>query len=179
MERKRSNTLYGIGGNSTLPNNEEQELHRYTIDNIKRDLHLINRVRNRALISDLASGLVNLIARRKGSRMSLPTDATEKYNNTFLQLNDKLHMAQRDYEGAIARKKIFTPPKQSNTATTAQNAATNKALPKATLLQPISSFNVKGKDAGISINNSMKVVEKWRRDKMILPKWYSNKKIKR
>ncbi len=180
MEKRKNNILFGTGDNSMLPYDDEYDGHKEHVDNIKKDLYMLNRARNRALVSDFASGLVNLIARRKGSRVVLPTDSTEKYNKVLLQLNDKLHMAQRDYDGEIARKKVFTQqPKQTAVATPNQNSATNNSLPKVTLLKPISSFSIRHANSKNSINNSMKVVEQWRKEKMILPDWYSNKSNKK
>lgn len=175
MEKRKNNIPYGIGDNAASLYDDESAAYKQHVENIKRDLHLVNRVRNRALISDLASGLVNLLARRKGSRVVLPTDATEKYNNALLQLNDKLHMAQRDYSGAIARKKVFAPSAASSAINPQPSSATQASVPKVSLLQPITSFAIRGNDAGNSIDRSRKIVERWRREKMLFPKWYSTK----
>lgn len=85
-------------------------------------------MRNVALISDIAAAVLNAVARKRGSRLSLPMDSTSKVNpyfikakNNFLGKKDAyecLLKEHADYDGQILHnilpKSIYDAPNKKD-----------------------------------------------------------------
>ena len=153
-------------GEYTLPEYKKAAVERMLDRVLKaREEHkAVERMHNSALIGDFASGLLNVIARRKGSRFSLPVDASAKSAPYFLQSSERLREAERDYKGLLAKEILFSSKgnkdKSSNSNVTYIPTVT-KSTSKFNLPKPDSSWN--------------KILEKWRREKMLTPQWYTKK----
>lgn len=161
--------LDGIGNTlRTLPEYKKSALMRQYERVLKaRDEHRkTSNLHNSALLADIASGLLNIIARRKGSRTSLPVGTAANTAPYFMESRENLRAAERDYKGLLAKEILFAPQNIANASgevreptyvppVTTQNGGFN--LPK-----PSGSWN--------------KVLEKWRREKMITPRWYQKTK---
>lgn len=62
------------------------------------DYKRYNRMRNVALISDIAAAVLNTVARKRGSRLSLPMDSTSKVNSYFIKAKNNFLEKKDAYE---------------------------------------------------------------------------------
>lgn len=161
--------LDGIGNTAhTLPEYKKAALMRQYERVLKaRDEHRkTSNLHNSALLADIASGLLNIIARRKGSRVSLPVGTAANTAPYFMESRENLKAAERDYKGLLAKEILFNPPG----GVTASNG-----VPAPTYVPPVVT-----KNGGFNLPKPSgswnKVLEKWRREKMITPRWYEKQK---
>lgn len=157
----------GTGDTATELPEYRKEAVRRAFDKVlkAREEHkAVAKMHNAALIGDFASGLMNVIARRKGSRFSLPVDASAKSAPYFLQSSERLKEAERDYKGIIAKEILFSP----------RNGDKQNEIPAPTYIPPITNttgkFNLPKPEGSWN-----KVLAKWRREKMMTPEWYVKK----
>ncbi len=167
--------LDGIGDNPYKYTDDawSREFVENELQMAKEKARAAKRLRNAALINDFASGIINIIARKRGSRYLLPTDSAEEFKSYYLQAQDRLKEAQNDYNGMLAKEKIFTPPASSRNENVIGTGylPVSKSIPLQTIkLSPPNGHNTE-KPAG----NWRKVVDKWRKEHLILPNRTSKK----
>lgn len=162
MEKGR---ILGYGSKAL---SEEELAMRKAYDAAKKDYERVNRMRNAALISDFASGLLNITARKHGSLRSLPTTATATVNPYYLQARETSELLRKgfnekfgknpDYSGEISRNTLFAKKGSGNNqggTSLHRNLAWSRY-----------SVYANGKSASNNMKKGVNLIEKWRIDNL-------------
>ncbi len=93
-------------------NRQQLKKRKEAYSNARYEYNMYNHMRNVALMSDLAAGVLNGVARKRGSRLSLPMESTSKITPSYVnarynlmkEKNDlnRLLTEHADYDGKLA-----------------------------------------------------------------------------